>query len=160
VITLTQPKVPEAEIRESQKGFQWVILGLERTTGVLTGVQRGPMGSPGLLELSALSSTQSPSERFIWSVLLWHISLTAGVPYWSSSEPGCTVVSPAPQCSDGSEPLPGPLCGPGQPMIGLAVTREVLGRSTRCKLRGPCIPVGVRLVRLDRAEVGRTSGPT
>ena len=54
VITLTQPKVPEAKIRGSQKGFQWVILGLERVPAVLKGVQRGPMGPPGPLELSAL----------------------------------------------------------------------------------------------------------
>ena len=30
VTTLTQPKVPEAKIRQSQKGFQWIILSLER----------------------------------------------------------------------------------------------------------------------------------
>ena len=48
VITLTQPKVPEAKIRGSQKGFQWVILGLESVPpGVLKGAQRGPMGPPG-----------------------------------------------------------------------------------------------------------------
>ena len=57
VITLTQPKVLEAKIRGSQKGFQWVILGLERALGVLKAVQRGPMGPPGPLELSALRST-------------------------------------------------------------------------------------------------------
>jgi hypothetical protein len=45
--TPTQPKVPEAKIRGSQEGFQWVILGLERVPGVLKGVQRGPMGPLG-----------------------------------------------------------------------------------------------------------------
>jgi hypothetical protein len=60
VITLTQPKVPEAKIRGSQKGFQWVMLGLEMVSGVLKGVQRsskgshGTLGPPGPLELSAL----------------------------------------------------------------------------------------------------------
>jgi hypothetical protein len=43
VITLTQPKVPEAKIRGSQKGFQWVILGVEIVPGVLKGVQRDPL---------------------------------------------------------------------------------------------------------------------
>jgi hypothetical protein len=36
-----EPKVPadpEAKIRGSQKGFQWVVLGLERVPGVLKGV--------------------------------------------------------------------------------------------------------------------------
>ena len=47
-------KVPEAKIRGSQKGFQWVILGLERVPGVLKGVQRDPLGPLGPLELSAL----------------------------------------------------------------------------------------------------------
>ena len=47
VITLTQPNVPEAKVRGSQKGFQWVILGLETVPGVLKGVQRGPLGPPG-----------------------------------------------------------------------------------------------------------------
>jgi hypothetical protein len=47
VITLTQPKVPEAEIRGPQKGFQWVILGVERAPGVFKGVPRGPVGPPG-----------------------------------------------------------------------------------------------------------------
>ena len=59
VITLTRPKVPEAKIRGSQKGFQWVILGLKRVSGVLKGVRRGPMGPPGPLELSALSTTRA-----------------------------------------------------------------------------------------------------
>jgi hypothetical protein len=54
VITTTQPKVPHAKIRGSQTGFQWVIRGLERVTGVLKGAQRGPMGPPGPLALSAL----------------------------------------------------------------------------------------------------------
>jgi hypothetical protein len=54
VITLTQPKVLEAKIRGSKKGFQWVILGLERTLGFLKGVQRGPMGPPGPRGLAAL----------------------------------------------------------------------------------------------------------
>ena len=52
---LTQPEAPEAKIRGSQKGLQWIILGLERVTGVLKGVQRGT------LEVSALyfNHTQS-----------------------------------------------------------------------------------------------------
>ncbi len=44
VITLAQPKILEAKIRGSQKGFQWVILGLERAQGVRKRVQRGPVG--------------------------------------------------------------------------------------------------------------------
>ena len=44
MITLTQPKVPEAKIRGSQKAFQWVILGLGRVPGVIKGARRGPMG--------------------------------------------------------------------------------------------------------------------
>jgi hypothetical protein len=55
-MTLTQPKVPGAKIRVSQRGFQWVILGLERVPGVLKGVQRPP--PPGPLELSALGDTE------------------------------------------------------------------------------------------------------
>ena len=47
VITPTQPKVPAAEIRGSQKGSQWVILGLERVPEVLKGVPRGPTGPSG-----------------------------------------------------------------------------------------------------------------
>ena len=54
MITLTQPKVPEAKIRGSQQGFQWVILGLERVQGVLDGVPRGPAGPPRPLGLAAL----------------------------------------------------------------------------------------------------------
>jgi hypothetical protein len=54
VITPTQPKVPEAKNRGSQKGSQWVRLGLERAQGVLKGVQKGRMGPPVPLELSAL----------------------------------------------------------------------------------------------------------
>jgi hypothetical protein len=50
VIVLIQPKAPEAKIRGSQKGFQRVVLGLERVLGV----QRGPVGPAGPLELSAL----------------------------------------------------------------------------------------------------------
>jgi hypothetical protein len=42
VITLTQPKVPAAKIRGSQKGFQCVILGLERVQGSSTGCQGVP----------------------------------------------------------------------------------------------------------------------
>ena len=52
MIALTQPKVPGARIRGCQKGFQWVILGLERVPGVLKGVRGGPMGPPGPLELA------------------------------------------------------------------------------------------------------------
>ena len=54
MITLTQPKVPEANIRGSQEGFQWVLLGLEMAPGVLKGVPRGPVGPPGPPELAAL----------------------------------------------------------------------------------------------------------
>ena len=54
VITCTQPEVPEAKIRGTQKGFQWVILGLERAQGVRKGVRRGPVGPPGPPELAAL----------------------------------------------------------------------------------------------------------
>jgi hypothetical protein len=46
--------VPEAKIRGSQKGFQWVILRLERVQRVRKGVRRGPVGPPGPLELAAL----------------------------------------------------------------------------------------------------------
>ena len=57
VITLTQPKVPEAKIRGPQKGFQWVILGLKKVSGFLEGVRRGSVGPPGPPELAALAST-------------------------------------------------------------------------------------------------------
>ena len=54
-ISPAQPEVPEAKIRGSHEGFQWVrTLGSERVPGVLKRVQRGPMGPPGPLELSAL----------------------------------------------------------------------------------------------------------
>ena len=66
VITLTQPKVPEAKIRGSQKGFQWVILGLKRVSGVLKGARRGPMGPPGPPELSALSTTRLMRSAASW----------------------------------------------------------------------------------------------
>ena len=55
MIARTQPEVPGAKIRGSQKGFQWVILGLDRVPRVPKGVRRGPMGPPGPLELSALA---------------------------------------------------------------------------------------------------------
>jgi hypothetical protein len=54
VITLTQPKIPEAKIRGSQKGFQWVILGLERAEGVRKRVQRGLVGPMRPPKLAAL----------------------------------------------------------------------------------------------------------
>jgi hypothetical protein len=44
------------------KGFQWVILGLERVPGVLKGVQRGPTRPPGPLELSALLEAAAERE--------------------------------------------------------------------------------------------------
>ena len=42
VITLTQPKIPEAKIRGAQKGFQWVIL-------VSRGLKRSGRGCKGVL---------------------------------------------------------------------------------------------------------------
>ena len=41
VTTLTQPKVPEAKIRGSQKRIQWVMRGLARVPGVLNGCSNG-----------------------------------------------------------------------------------------------------------------------
>ena len=63
VRTLTQPTAPEAKITGSPKGFQWVVLGLERAPGVLKGVQRGPVGPPGPLGLSALLPTTAEGWR-------------------------------------------------------------------------------------------------
>jgi hypothetical protein len=63
VITLTQPEVPEATIRGSPEGFQRVILGPERVLGVLKGVQRGPTGPPGPLELAALAQGRGELRR-------------------------------------------------------------------------------------------------
>jgi hypothetical protein len=68
VITLTQPKVPEAKIRGSQKGVQWVILGIERVPGVLKSVQKGPMGPPRPRELSAPVSARRVGSRRISTV--------------------------------------------------------------------------------------------
>ena len=56
VITLTQPKVPKAKARGSQKGFQCVFVSPERVPGVRKGVPRGPVGPPGPPELAALAS--------------------------------------------------------------------------------------------------------
>ena len=50
-------------ITGSLKGFQWVVLGLERAPGVIKGVQRGPMGPPGSLGLSALLPTTAEGWR-------------------------------------------------------------------------------------------------
>ena len=54
VITRTQPKVPEAEVRGSQEVFQWVLVSPKRVPGVRKGVQRGPVGPPGPAEVAAL----------------------------------------------------------------------------------------------------------
>ena len=62
-------KDPEAKIRGSQKGFQWVILGLERAQGVRKRVQRGPVGPPGPPELAALPCPRR-IPRVLRSILL------------------------------------------------------------------------------------------
>ena len=48
-------KGPGGQNQGSQKGFQWVILGLERVQEVRKGVRRGPVGPPGPPELAALT---------------------------------------------------------------------------------------------------------
>jgi hypothetical protein len=47
VITPTQPKVPEANVRGSYEGFQCVLVSPEKVLGVRKGVPRGPVGPPG-----------------------------------------------------------------------------------------------------------------
>ena len=55
VITLTQPKVPEAKVRGSPEGSQCVLVSPERVPGVRKRVPRGPVGPPpGLPELAAV----------------------------------------------------------------------------------------------------------
>jgi hypothetical protein len=80
VITLTQPKVRQAKIRGSQKGFQWVILGLHRAPGVLKGVQRGIILHKRTLELSALCGTHTSATTLAARPRGWL--------RWTSGQPG------------------------------------------------------------------------
>jgi hypothetical protein len=94
VITLTQPKIPEAKIRGSQKGFQWVILGLESAQGVRKRVQRGPVRPLGPPELAALPCPRriqlllsillllSPCSAVAWRLLATRCHIAVhGSPY-------------------------------------------------------------------------------
>jgi hypothetical protein len=64
VITPTQPNVPEAKVRGSHEGFQWVLVSPERAHWLRKRVRRGPLGPPGPLELAALleSATADSSQ--------------------------------------------------------------------------------------------------